>query len=34
MRWAKHVSRMEEKGNAYRLLVEKPEERGRWKTKT
>jgi transcription termination factor 2 len=25
MRWAGHVARMEEKGNAYRLLVGKPE---------
>jgi hypothetical protein len=25
MRWAGHVARMEEKKNAYRLLVEKPE---------
>jgi hypothetical protein len=24
MRWAGHVARMEEKRNAYRLLVEKP----------
>jgi hypothetical protein len=27
MRWAGHVARMAEKRNAYRLLVEKPEER-------
>jgi hypothetical protein len=27
MRWAEHVSRMGEKRNAYRLLVEKPERR-------
>jgi hypothetical protein len=27
MRWARHVARMEEKGNAYRLLVGKPEGR-------
>jgi acyl-coenzyme A synthetase/AMP-(fatty) acid ligase len=25
MRWAEHVARMEEKRNAYRLLVRKPE---------
>jgi hypothetical protein len=25
MRWAGHVARMEEKRNAYRILVEKPE---------
>jgi hypothetical protein len=27
MRWAGHVARMGKKRNAYRLLVEKPEER-------
>jgi hypothetical protein len=27
MRWAGHVARMEEKSNAYRLLVGKPEEK-------
>jgi hypothetical protein len=27
MRWAEHVARMEEKRNAYRLLVGKPEGR-------
>jgi hypothetical protein len=27
MRWARHVARMAEKGNAYRLLVGKPEGR-------
>jgi hypothetical protein len=27
MRWAGHVARMGEKGNAYRLLVGKPEEK-------
>jgi hypothetical protein len=31
MRWASHVARMEEKRNAYRLLVRKPEGK---KTKT
>jgi hypothetical protein len=25
MRWARNVARMEEKRNAYRILVEKPE---------
>jgi hypothetical protein len=25
MRWAEHVARMQEKRNAYRILVEKPE---------
>jgi hypothetical protein len=25
MKWAGHVARMGEKGNAYRILVEKPE---------
>jgi hypothetical protein len=27
IRWAGHVARMEEKRNAYRVLVEKPEEK-------
>jgi hypothetical protein len=27
MKWAGHVARMEEKRNAYRILVEKPEGR-------
>jgi hypothetical protein len=27
MRWAGHVARMREKGNAYRLLLGKPEKR-------
>jgi hypothetical protein len=27
MRWAEHVARMEEKRNAYSILVEKPEGR-------
>jgi hypothetical protein len=26
MKWAGHVAQMEEKGNAYRILVEKPED--------
>jgi hypothetical protein len=30
MRWAEHIARMREKRNAYRILVENPEERGRW----
>jgi hypothetical protein len=27
MRWAKHVARMGEKRNAYRILMRKPKER-------
>jgi hypothetical protein len=27
MRWAGHIARMEQKGNAYRILVGKPEEK-------
>jgi hypothetical protein len=34
MRWAGHVARMEEKRNAYRLLVGKPEGKSTRKTKT
>jgi hypothetical protein len=30
MRWAKHVTRMREKKNAYRILVGKPEGGPRW----
>jgi hypothetical protein len=30
MRWAGHVARIEEKRNAYRILVGKPEGKNHW----
>jgi hypothetical protein len=34
MRWAWHVARIQEKRNAYRILVKKPEEATTRRTKT